>query len=340
MKQFLTRKDRKYLQSEHRLEKDKRMADRIKTILHLDSGWSYDDIAKALLLDDSTIRRYEKNYLNSGLEALLTDDYKGGFSFLTAFEEKLLKEHLAEHIYIASKEIVDYVEKTFGKSYSVGGMLHLLDRLGFVYKKPKRIPGKANAEAQEAFLETYKDLLRNKGEDVEIYFMDGVHPQHNAIPSYGWILKGHNKGIPTNTGRKRININGAIDTINMDLVIQESESINADSTIELFKSIENKNPNASKIYVIADNARYYRARKVTEFLETSKIEILFLPPYSPNLNLIERFWKFFKKKVLYNTYYDTYDKFRKACFDFFDRTADYDSELRSLLTNNFQIIQA
>ena len=45
-------------------------------------------------------------------------------------------------------------------------------------------------------------------------------------------------------------------------------------------------------------------------------------------------------KVLYNTYYDTYDKFRKACFDFFDRTADYDSELRSLLTNNFQIIQA
>ena len=340
MKDFLTPQDRKELQTEHTRERDKRMADRIKSILHLDAGWSYEAIAQALLLDDSTIRRYEKNYLKGGLECLLTDNYKGGFGFLSSSQEALLKKHLSEKIYLSCKEIVNYIKKEYGFTYSVGGVLHLLKRLGFVYKKPKQIPGKANAEAQEEFVEHYQEIIKNKDERDKIYFMDGTHPHHNSIPSYGWILKGQEKEIPTNTGRARININSAIDTKDMDVVIQISKSINADSTIELFRSIEKKNLNAEKIYVIADNARYYRAKKVTEYLKTSKIIILFLPPYSPNLNLIERFWKFFKKKVLYNKYYDTYDKFQQACLGFFDRIDEYESELRTLLTNKFQIIQA
>ena len=122
--------------------------------------------------------------------------------------------------------------------------------------------------------------------------MDATHPQHNPIPTYGWILKGQEKTIPTNTGRKRININGALDTVNMDVVIQVSENVNAESTIKLFQLLEKQNPEVEKIYVIADNARYYRAKAVKEYLETSKIVIVFLPTYAPNLNLIERFWMF------------------------------------------------
>ena len=74
------------------------------------------------------------------------------------------------------------------------------------------------------------------------------------------------------------------------------------------------------------------------FLESSKIELVFLPPYSPNLNLIERFWKFFKKQILYDTYYDTFSKFRQACERFFQNSNAYAHQLRSLLTDNFQII--
>ncbi len=96
-----------------------------------------------------------------------------------------------------------------------------------------------------------------------------------------------------------------------------SESINAQSTITLFKALEAKNPDAAVIHIIADNARYYRANMVTEFLKTSKIKVHFLTAYSPNLNLIERFWKFFKKKVLYNKYYETYDNFNRAILDFY-----------------------
>ena len=76
---------------------------------------------------------------------------------------------------------------------------------------------------------------------------------------------------------------------------------------------------AEVIYTVCDNARYYRSRMVKEYLRKSKIALLFLPPYSPNLNLIERLWKYFREIVLYNKYYETLDKFRNACISFFRR---------------------
>ena len=77
---------------------------------------------------------------------------------------------------------------------------------------------------------------------------------------------------------------------------------------------------------------------VSEFLKTSKIQLVFLPPYAPNLNLIERLWKFMKKKVLYNQYYEKFSEFRKAMLKFFENMEEYESELSTLLTNNFRIL--
>ena len=97
-----------------------------------------------------------------------------------------------------------------------------------------------------------------------------------------------------------MNINGAIDVKTLQWSVDLPESVNAQSTISLFRKIEQKHPSAPKIYIIADNARYYRSKMVRGYLSRSKIEAIFLPAYSPNLNYIERFWKYFKKKVLNN----------------------------------------
>lgn len=78
---------------------------------------------------------------------------------------------------------------------------------------------------------------------------------------------------------------------------------------------------------------------MTEYLETSRIRLEFLPPYSPNLNLIERFWKYFKRQVLYNHYYATFADNKKACKDFIASLNDHAKPLRSLLTENFEIIR-
>jgi transposase len=149
-------------------------------------------------------------------------------------------------------------------------------------------------------------------------YIDGVHPQHNTMLAYGWIKKGQDNIVKSNTGRQRVNINGALDSETHAVITREDESINAISTIELLKKIEAAYPLAAIIYVICDNARYYRSRLVRQFLETSKIQLVFLPSYSPNLNLIERLWKFMKKKVLYNKYYEKFDTFKEVTLEFFE----------------------
>jgi len=218
------------------------------------------------------------------------------------------------------------------------GHLERAGRQGYVYKKPKLVPGKADAEAQRGFLEKYKKLKENKSQEDPIYFMDATHPHHNPTLGYGWIRRGEEREIPSNTGRKRLNINGAIELERLEPVVRFDETIDSTSTIALFEQIEQANSQAQRIYVICDNAGYYRSHAVQHFLESSKIELIFLPSYSPNLNLIERFWKFFKKQVLHNKYYETFSTFRKACEQFFQNSQTYADQLRSLLTENFQII--
>jgi transposase len=217
-------------------------------------------------------------------------------------------------------------------------MVHLLERLGFVFKKTKLVPGKADTQKQQEFIREYHQLRAQMNLTDELLFIDGSHPQHNPVSSYAWILKGQEKEIPTNTGRQRININGAINIDNYDAIAREDERINAQSTIELFKQIEDTYQDASTIYIIADNARYYRAQIVSEYLKTSRIQFKFLPPYSPNLNLIERLWKFIKKKVINSCYYESYDIFKDTVMKFFENIKDYHDELASLLTEKFQII--
>jgi len=328
------------LKRAHRAAKKKRDAYRINTIVLLGSGWTIREVAEALFLDDETVRNYLKRYKTGELNALLNDNYKGYSGKLCGLEIFQLDEHLNESTYLSTKEVVSYVAKRFKVKYSVSGLTELLHRLGYVYKKPKLVPGKADAKAQEEFVEFYKELKETKGVKDPIYFMDGVHPQHNSVAAYGWIKKGTVKELKSNTGRKRININGAINIEEMNPVVSYSDTINAQSTISLLKEIELKHTEAETIYIICDNARYYRSQKVTEYLETSKVELKFLPPYSPNLNLIERLWKYFHKIVLYNKYYETYHEFQKTCKSFFKNIKRYKKDLASLLTENFQIIES
>jgi len=322
----------------HKAAKKKREADRIKAIILLGTGWTIREVVEALLLDDETIRNYLTRYKSGGLKALLNDNQKGYGGKLSKSVIEQLDKHLNENTYVRIQEIVSYVAKQFKVTYSISGMTDLLHRLNYTYKKPKLIPGKADSKAQEEFVAFYKELKETKGGNDYIYFMDGVHPQHNSVAAYGWIKKGTVKELKSNTGRKRLNINGAINIEEMSPVVGYSNTINAQSTISLLKQIESKHPDAETIYTICDNARYYRSKKVKEYLENSKIKILFLPPYSPNLNLIERLWKYFRKIVLYNKYYETFDEFKKACKSFFRRSKKYKEDISSLLTENFQRI--
>jgi len=335
MESFLSSKEKQALLNAHKTCKVKRYADRIKTILHLNDGADYQTISAWLLLNDSALRDYYKRYQTGGLEALLSDNYNGGLSYLSTEELKELDTHISDKMYLHSKHIQQHILKKYDVHYTVEGTRMLLKRMGFVYKKTKHLPGKGDLKNQQAFVNTYQTLKSNLGKYDEIYFMDGVHPLHNSINCNGWIKKGTEKAIKANTGRDRLNINGACNVAKLNVVIHEDVTVNAQSTIALFDKMVLQQPKG-KLNIIADNARYYRSFMVTEYLKiNTRINLIFLPPYSPNLNLIERLWRFYKKTILYDTYHKTFTDFKKETLTFFENIHIYKNELRTLLKDNF-----
>jgi transposase len=101
-----------------------------------------------------------------------------------------------------------------------------------------------------------------------------------------------------------------------------------------------QHPKAKTIYMIMDNANYCYSHEVETYRQQlGKIKFIFLPPYSPNLHLIKRLWKFFKKNITYNKFRETFTDFKQACQDFFKNIKNYKALLRALLTENFHIPQ-
>lgn len=344
MKNFLNPEDRAVLREMHLDSQEKRLADRMKAILLLDDGYSYAEIAKILMLDDSTIRRHEKMYCEKGLDRLLCPDYPGYDGKLSCEQREELKRHLREHFMRTAKEIAVWVKETFHKDYTPEGLVHLLHQIGFSYKQTRAVLPKANPEKQKEFIRDYEGLKDFLGLKDRIYFGDGMHPHHNAMSARGWIEKGSNKEIPTNTGRERMNLNGVLCLNTPDgpeIIVREEERINGPAMVELLKEIEEKNPEAERIVLILDNAPYNRSKRVKEYLETSKVEVWYLPPYSPNLNLIERLWKFLRAKVMRGYYYEKFAVFQAAVRGFFAKAATlYRDELKRLLTENFQLVNS
>ena len=160
--------------------------------------------------------------------------------------------------------------------------------------------------------------------------------------AYGWIKKGKRKEIPSNTGRERLKLSGMIDMLTHKVLVREDITLNAESTIQFFKKIEEAYPTKNEVHVFCDNARYYKNRVVGKYLESSKIRLHFLPPYSPNLNPIERLWKWMKERVMYNTYHQEFEDFKNAVLGFFrllsglDPGSKFGKQFKSRIRDKFR----
>jgi len=323
VRNFLTDSERDHLKSQHKRERDKRVCDRIKAVLLYDKGWTLMQIAEALLLSDDAIRQHISEYKAS---RKLRPDNGGSVEKLSVKKSQLLEKHLQKHTYLYIKDITAYVKSVYKITYTVSGMRHWLKRHGFSYKKPALVPGKADEKEQRKWILEYEKLKQGLSEDETICFMDGVHPTHNTQLAYGWIKKGLRKELPANSGRSRLNLSGALDVLSKKMIVQEDETLNAESTVSFLKKIEAAYPTKNKVHLFCDNARYYRNRSVKAYLENSKVKLHFLPPYSPNLNPIERMWKWMKERIMYNTYYEEFEDFKSAVMGFFKGLSTLDPE--------------
>lgn len=329
------------LRWKQRRERDKKRYVKVTTLIMLGEGHGVEETAKALGIASSTVYRYWELFEEKGLSDYLADNHVDYSGKLTEEQLELLNQELDTYLYINTKEVIIWVETEFGVSYTQSGMRDLLHRLGFVYKKTRPVPCKADPEKQGVFAEKLTQLIDEADKDPgkTVVFLDAVHPQHNTRAASGWIRKGHEFPIPANSGRKRINLNGALNAHDAsDVTVVESERINAQSTVELLEKLVQKH-SEKELTVVLDNARYYHNQIVKDWIKDhTKVKLLFLPPYSPNLNLIERLWRFMRKTVIDYYYYDTFSRFRKAILEFFKNISWHHNELETLLAPKFQIV--
>lgn len=339
---FLSQFDRDFLEEARANTGDKLAYMKLSVLVMLDEGLTQEMVSTLLGIGLGTVNKCKQKYETDGLEGYLDRHYVPYQGRLDIDQLGLLEEEVKSGTYTNCAQLVEWISRQFGVDYSESAVRSILKKLDFVYKKTMSVPGKADVEEQEQFLAELEPFLAETGENEVVYFMDAVHPQHNTRPDYAWIKRGMTKEIPTNSGRKRINLNGAMNAHKPEeVVVIEAESINAQATQELFEKLLEKDSDKEKIYVLSDNARYYSNADLKNWLiQNPKIHLLHLPPYSPNLNLIERLWKFLRKKVINLHYYQTFDEFKRAIHEFFANIKQYKEELKTLMTPNFQRFSA
>lgn len=239
--------------------------------------------------------------------------------------------------------IQDYIHSTFGILYTLSGISKLMATLGLKWLRAKTIPGKSpSLEDQVQFILRYhqtKACAQNDEGLVQL-FGDGMHLHHQVVPSFCWGDPLDPPLLNTNSHRQRLNILGAYSLEDQQLIHLTSEkNCDGQRVIEFFEKLLQAYPQKHTIVLYLDNAPYFYAPLVREWLEQHpQLVIESLPTYSPNLNLIERLWRLVKGKLVKNRYYEKYKTFRAHVFRVLNHMEQYVDELKTLITENFQLI--
>jgi transposase len=194
-----------------------------------------------------------------------------------------------------------------------------------------------HAATQAEFLQTKLEpmLAEARAGQRHVFFVDAAHFVMGAFLCCVWswvrlFLRG-------GSGRSRYSVLGAWNAVTQELVrITTDATVTGETMCALLREIAALGLQGP-ISVVLDNARYQHCAAVMELAQSLNIHLEFLPGYSPNLNLIERLWKFIKKQVLYGRHYATFTEFRAAIDGCLDKIpTEHRAELTSLMTQKFQ----
>lgn len=285
------------------------------------------------------VGRYIKLYQEGGLASLCYTGYGTNRSKLEDYAE-LLVDSFTQRPALSLAEARHRIIELTGIERDVSRVEAFLKGHGFRYRKCGYIPGKADPEKQAEWLkiELEPEIEAAKTDQSVLLFIDAAHFVLSHFCCMMWSI--NRLFIKSGAGRNRINVLGALNAITLEVTtLINTTYINAPVIMQFLQQLRNQYPE-KPITIVLDNARYQHCNAVTTFAETLQIKLLFLPPYSPNLNLIERLWKHAKKKILYGKYFDNPLKFHQAVMGFFDNLNSIKNyELKSLLTLNFQTFE-
>lgn len=293
-------------------------------------------ICQVIGITGNTLRGYFREYQEGGLERILEIRFYHPTSELDAYKT-CLKTYFTKHPPHSAAEAAAFIKRHLEIDLSPNRVLIFLKSLGIKRLKVGQIPAKADVEAQQTFVEEQLEPRiqeANAGKRA-LFFVDAAHFVQRPFLAFVWCFV--RVFMKTPSGRKRFNVLGALNAVTHELVTVCNDSyINAKSVGELLHKLSALQLNIPMTLVL-DNARYQKCAFVKEIADSLQIEMLYLPPYSPNLNVIERLWKFVKKEALNGRYYEDFTAFKSAIIRCLSQTqTTHKTKLDSLLTLNFQ----
>jgi len=303
-------------------------------------GLSHKEIERIARTSADSVTRYLKEYDEGGLAALGVSRTYRPVSSLQPYQDQI-KAHFLKQPPHTVAEAAHEIEALTGIKLGPSACRDFLrKRLGMKFRKMGVIPAKADPKKQAEFLNDELEPLLEEEQQGQrkVFFVDAAHFVMGAFLGMLWCFE--RLFLKSSSGRRRYNVLGAFSVNGTDLVTLTNEAyINADTIVALLIKLKHEYPDIP-LTLIMDNARYQRCSKVTEQAKVLGIDILFLPPYSPNLNLIERLWKFTKKKCLYNRYHQTFCHFKGAIDDCLDKVKlAFKEQIKTLLNPKFQLFE-
>jgi transposase len=292
-------------------------------------------IAQVTDVCENTVRQCFETYQQGGIEKLKTLNFRRPQSSLKPFEAEV-REYFEKTPPATIAQACTDIKKRTGVSLKNTQMRTYIKSIGVFRRKVNSIPAKANIEAQKKFHdeELQPRLEAARAGKRTVYFVDAAHFVLGAFLGYLWSFV--RMFVRTPSGRQRFNVLGALNAVTKELItITNDTYITSSQVCELLRAIAKDA--ATPVTLVLDNARYQRCHLVMGLAKELGIELLFLPPYSPNLNLIERLWKLVKKECLYSIYYENFALFQQSIRTFLTTmNHTHQKELDSLLTLDFQ----
>ena len=338
----LTPQQRNDLSDRRRQAQDRRIYQRLSAVLWSDDGRTREEIAELVGVSTRQVGQWLRIFRNKGPDQLCTLHYRGDPGRLRPAQVERLKQEIATGVFHNAEQVRTWVRETWGVDYSISGLKDLLRRIGASYHKVSGFFWKADIEEQKTFVRKHRRHKREAGPTTRRYFVDACHPVWGVDLLYScWLLVGQRFYVGVGNGRKRLNILGAYcpdDHDYVDLRLTK-ENITGEQFVKLLEALRAKHPETEKFILYLDNARYYSKPCVKEWLANHReFRLVSLPAYSPNLNLIERLWKFLRKKAL-NRWHKTFEAMQAAVAEVLDRLGDYRAELATLMTERFAIVE-
>jgi transposase len=277
-------------------------------------GLRPEQITRLCDISNSTFYRYLAAYRAGGIDRLKESDFHRQSSQLAEYRAQVeadMRAHPPASVAEASARIASLTGITRGPTQ----VRQFLRSIGMKPRKVGQIPAKADVEAQEQFKTEQLEprLEEAKAGQRVVFFVDAAHFVYAPFLGLVWCFE--RLFVKAPSGRQRLNVLAALNATTREIfTVKNLTYVTAETVCELLRLVAGAHP-GMPITIVLDNARYQRCALVQSVAARLGIELLFLPAYSPNLNLIERFWKFVKKQCLYSKYYADSASFQQAILE-------------------------